>query len=127
MWLREPGNLWAYYAFTMVTMALGFVATIALGLAGYGLLNMRPWGRHVSIVYALYAIIAGIVGMIVNWIWLIGPLMEKADAAGAGPEQAGAIGGVMGGVLGGCVGLIYPIVLLIFMMLPHVAQAFDDQ
>jgi hypothetical protein len=117
----------AYYVFTIVSMALGFVATVALGLAGYGLLNMRPWGRHLSIVYAVYAIIAGIVGMIANWIWLIGPLMEQAGAAGAGPEQAGAVGGAVGGMFGGCIGMIYPVLLLIFMTRPNVVQAFHDR
>jgi len=117
----------AYYVFTMVTMALGFVATVVLGLAGIGLLNMRPWGRQLSIVYAVYAIVAGIVGMIANWVWLIGPLMERANAAGAGPERAGAIGGIIGGAFGGCIGLIYPVLLLIFMMRPNVVEAFRAQ
>jgi hypothetical protein len=117
----------AYYVFTVVTMALGFVATVVLGLAGFGLLKMRVWGRQLSVVYALYAIIAGIVGMIANWFWLVGPLMEQANAAGAGPERAGAIGGVIGGAFGGCIGLIYPVLLLIFMMRPNVVQAFRDQ
>jgi len=117
----------AYYVFTMVTMALGFVATVVLGLGGFGLLKMLAWGRHLSIGYAVYAIIAGIVGMIANWVWLIGPLMERANAAGGGPEQAGAIGGIIGGAFGGCIGLIYPVLLLIFMMRPNVVQAFRDQ
>ena len=59
--------------------------------------------------------------------WLIGPLMERANAAGGGPEQAGAIGGIIGGAFGGCIGLIYPVLLLIFMMRPNVVQAFRDQ
>ncbi|MBL7040746.1 MAG: hypothetical protein ISR77_19085 [Pirellulaceae bacterium] len=117
----------AYYVFTMVSMALGFVATVVLGLAGYGLLKMQPWGRQLSIAYGLYAIVSGIVGMIANWVWLIGPLMEQADMAGAGPERAGAMGGAIGGAFGGCIGLIYPIILLIFMMRSNVVQAFRDQ
>lgn len=117
----------AYYMFTMVSMALGFVATIVLGLAGIGLLKMRPWGRQLSIIYAVYAIISSIVGTIANWVWVFGPLMEQADGAGAGPEQMGALGGAIIGTVGGCIGLIYPILLLIFMMRSNVVQAFRDQ
>jgi len=115
----------AYYAYMIVSMALGFVAIGVLGLAGYGLLTMRPWGRKLSIIYAVYAIVAGVAGMIANWVWLVGPLLEKANAAGPGPEQAGAIGGLIGGVFGGCFGMIYPIVLLIFMKRRNVVEAFQ--
>jgi hypothetical protein len=111
----------AYFTFTMVQTALGFDATVVLGVAGFGLLNMRPWGRQLSIVYGVYAIVSGIVGIIASWIWLIGPLMERGDMAG--PEKAGA----MFGAFGGCLGLIYPILLLIFMMRSNVVQAFRDQ
>ncbi len=116
-----------YYMFTIVMMALGFVATLALGLGGIGLLMMRSWGRTLSIGYAVYTILAGIVGMIANWVWLIQPLLEQADAMAAGPEKAGAIGGAIGGGIGGCIGLIYPVLLLIFMMRPSLVQAFREK
>jgi hypothetical protein len=37
---------------------------------------------------------------------------------------AGAIGGPLSGTVGGCFGLIYPIVLLAFLLRPKVAAAF---
>jgi hypothetical protein len=117
----------AYKMFTFVTMGLGFIATCVLGIAGIGLLKMQAWGRQLSIVYAVYAILAAIVGFIANWFWLIGPLMERANQMGPGPEQAAAIGGAIGGTVGGCFGVIYPIILLIFMMRPSFAQAFRTQ
>jgi hypothetical protein len=118
----------AYFAFSIVMMGLGFVATLALGLGGVGLLMMRAWGRTLSICYGVYGIVAAIVGVIANWFWLIQPLMDQAEAMGPGPEKAAAIGGAIGGVFGGCIGAIYPIVLLIFMMRPSFIQAFrEDQ
>ena len=116
----------AYKAFTMVMMGLGFISTCVLGIAGVGLLKMQAWGRQLSIIYAVYAIFAAIVGTIANWVWVFGPLMEQADAMGAGPEKAGAIGGAIGGMIGGCFGTIYPIILLIFMMRPSFAQALRN-
>ncbi len=117
----------AYHIYTMVTMALSFVSTVALGLAGFGLLKMRPWGRQLSIVYAIYTIIAGIVGSIANWVWLVQPMMEQADMIPAGPERSGAMIGAYGSVFGGCFGVIYPIILLIFMMRSNVVEAFRNQ
>jgi hypothetical protein len=116
----------AYRMFTIVTMGLGFLATIALGLGGIGLLMMRSWGRKLSIGYAVYTIIAGLVGTVANWFWLIQPLLEQADAMGPGPEKAGAIGGAIGGMFGGCIGLAYPVILLFFMMRPSLVQAFSQ-
>lgn len=117
----------AYYIFTMVSMALGFVATIALGLAGFGLLKMRPWGRQVSLVYAVYTIVAAIATMVASWCWLFGPLMEAADKAPPGPERVGAVFSAYGSVFSSCFSFIYPIFLLIFMMRSNVVQAFRDQ
>ncbi len=116
----------AYYMFSIVMMGLSFVATIALALGGIGLLKMRAWGRTLSIGYAVYTILASIAGMIANWVWLIQPLMEQTDAMGPGPEKAAAIGGVIGGLFGGCISMIYPIVLLVFMMRPSFVQAFRE-
>ena len=60
-----------------------------------------------------------------RWIWLIGPLLEQANRAGPGPEQAAAIGGIVGGVVGGCFGMAYPNILLVFMLRPSLARALQ--
>jgi hypothetical protein len=61
--------------------------------------------------------------MIVNFIFLVRPMLEQAQNQ-RGPEAAGAIGGAAGGMIGGCFGLVYPIILLIFMFRPTLAAAF---
>ena len=78
--------------FMKVSVLLGLVVCVVLVLAGVGLLRLRPWGRHLSIGYAVYAIIAGIVGLAINGYFLL-PLLEKASRMPAGPEQAGLLGG----------------------------------
>ena len=112
-----------YRLFTLVTVGLGFIATIVLIVAGIGLFQTKSFGRTLSIGYSIYAIVSGIVGLGVNFVFLIRPLLEQAQAAGTGPEQAGAIGGIIGGSFGGCLGMAYPIVLLIFMCRRNVAEA----
>jgi hypothetical protein len=117
----------AYRLFNQVSIGLGFVATAVLIVAGIGLIRARPFGRTLSIGYSIYAILAGLAGLVVSYLFLVQPLMERANAGGAGPERAAAIGGMIGGLAGGCLGQIYPILLLIFMCRRNVAEALQDQ
>ena len=114
----------AYALFMKISVALGLLASVVLVLAGVGLLLLKPWGRHLSIGYAVYALIAGVVGMAANWYFLM-PLLAKASRMPAGPEQAGLVGGAVGGMVGGCLGLIYPVILLFFMFRPNVVAAMQ--
>lgn len=117
----------ALYIFTVVSTAFGFVAVAVLALAGYGLLKMRPWGRQLSIIYAVYTIIATTVRMIANWVWLAGPMMDLADLEPVGPGRVVALFSAYGSVFGNCFSFVYPIILLIFMMRSNIVQAFRNQ
>ena len=110
-----------YRLFNQITMGLGFVAAAVLIVAGIGLIQAKSYGRTLSIGYAIYAIVGGIVGIVVSYFFLVQPLLERAQAGAGGPERAAAIGGMVGGLIGGCLGQIYPIVLLIFMCRRSVA------
>jgi hypothetical protein len=106
-----------------LSIALGAVVCVVLLAAGIGLLRLRPWARMASIIYAIYAILMGLVGMVVNYYFLVQPMLAQAQQK-QGAEAAGAIGGAIGGCIGGCFGLIYPILLLIFMTRANVVAAF---
>jgi hypothetical protein len=113
----------AYAAWLKLSLPLGAAAIVALVAAGIGLLMMKSWARKLSIGYAIYAIVFGILGLVINFIFLMLPMLEEASRR-QGPEAAGAIGGAIGGTVGGCFGIIYPILLLIFMTRPKVKAAF---
>jgi hypothetical protein len=115
----------AYALWLKVCIPLGVLSCAALLAAGIGLLRLKPWARKLSIGYAIYAIVFGIVGMVVNFIFLVEPMVKEAQNQ-QGPEAAGAIGGAIGGSFGGCFGLIYPVLLLIFMLRPTVVSAFQS-
>jgi hypothetical protein len=115
----------AYATFLKISIPLGMLSCGALLAAGIGLLMMKNWGRLVSIGYAVYAILFGLVGMVANFVFVIRPLLEQASQK-QGPEAAGAIGGAVGGGIGGCFGLIYPMLLLIFMTRPKLVAAFQQ-
>ena len=114
----------AYGAWLKFTIVLGLVAAAVLLAAGIGLLRLQPWGRKVSIGYAIYAILFSLLNTVISFLFVLRPLLAEA-AQKQGPEAAGAIGGVIGGSVGSCFGLIYPILLLIFMTRPKVVAAFE--
>jgi hypothetical protein len=115
----------AYAGWLKITIPIGVIACAVLLACGIGLLTMKRWARKLTIGYAIYAIIFGLVGMVVNFMFLLRPLMQEA-ARQQGPEAAAAIGGAIGGAFGGCFGMIYPILLLIFMTRPKIVAAFNS-
>ncbi len=113
-----------YATWLKITFVLGIPGCVVLAASGIGLLLLKPWARVLSIIYAVYAIVLGLAGTVINVIFLVLPLLRQAQGQ-TGPEAAGAIGGAIGGSLGGCIGLIYPVLLLIFMTRPKVVAAFQ--
>ena len=113
----------AYATWLKVSIVLGFFSAVALLASGIGLLYLKPWARVLSIAYGVYAIVFGFLGIVMNFIFLVRPMLEQARGQ-HGPESAAALGGAIGGSIGGCLGLIYPVLLLIFMCMPKVAAAF---
>ena len=105
--------------FMEVSLYLGFAVSIVLIISGIGLLNVKSWARMLSIGYSIYALVMGIVGGVVNYVYLVQPLLERA-----GEDSVVAKAAAMGGLIGIGAGLIYPILLLIFMLNATVAAAF---
>ena len=113
-----------YAAWMKLSIPLGLATSAVLLAAGIGLLLLKPWARLLSIGYAVYAIVMVITSTVINYLFLVQPMMQQAHGK-SGPEAAAAIGGAIGGTLGGCFGVLYPVALLIFMLLPKVAAAFN--
>ncbi len=111
---------------TYASSALGALFVGVLIASGIGLLLNRGWGRLLSLAYAAFTILFGLLGLVVNVVFLFPGLMELADSSR--PEvMGGAIGGMVGGVVGGCVGLIYPVVLIVFMTRKSIVEHFAGQ
>jgi hypothetical protein len=109
----------AFAAWMKISIPLGLLGCLVLLIAGIGLLRLKPWARKLSIGYSIYAIITGLLGLVMNFLFLIRPMLQEA-AQRQGPEAAGAIGGA----IGGGIGLIYPVLLLIFMTRPNMVAVF---
>ncbi len=106
-----------------IGLPLGLIALLVLLVAGIGLLRLKEWARKLSIGYAIYAIVMGVVGMLMNLLFVVRPMLAQAQQQG--PENAAAMAGAFGGVMGGCIGMIYPILLLIFLTRPKLVAAFQ--
>jgi len=112
-----------YASWMKISVGLGLAASAVLLAAGIGLLALKPWARRLSIGQSIYTLVMSFVGTVVNYIYLVQPLLEQARQK-QGPEAAAALGGAIGGMIGGCIGAIYPILLIIFMMRRNVVEAF---
>ncbi len=114
-----------YRVYLIWVAVVGVLAAFVLVAAGIGLLQMKSWARLVSIGYAIFSIVMGILGMIVSNIFVFGPAI--ADARARGPAAAAGMVGLAMGVAGGVLGMIYPVALLIFMTRPRIRNAFQCQ
>lgn len=95
----------AYRAYTIGSMFFGALAGLALMAGGVGLLQSQRWGRTLTLGYAYFTIVNGLVGAVVTFVYLLLPLMDNAAST---PETAGAIGGAVGALFGTCFSLLYP-------------------
>ena len=114
-----------YRTYMLVMIPLGAVACCALLASGIGLFFMKPWARAIAIGYAIYAILGGIVGTLVNLIVVFLPALENARGQ-SGPAYSTALVGGIAGVGGAVIGLVFPGLLLYFMFRRNVVEAFRD-
>jgi hypothetical protein len=112
-----------YRLFLQTMIVLGCLAALALIVGGIGLLLVKAWGRTLSIGYAWYAIVGAVAGMIVQWVYIVQPMLAQAQGQDEGLGRAAAAVGAVSGLVGGCLSMIYPVVLLIFMYRPAVRAA----
>lgn len=107
---------------TKVSVVIGLLGTLALLISGMGLLGLKSWGRFLAMGYSVYTIVTGILGIVVQYVFVIQPVLEQQVPGG---RREVVIGTVIGGAVGSCIGLIYPVLLMFFMSRPHVKAAFS--
>jgi len=119
--LMQQGS--GYAAWLKICIPLGLLSCAALLVAGFGLLTLKPWARVFSIAYAIYAIVFCVAALLINLIFMAQPMLHQVR-----PHQQLVTGVALGGPISGTVGelfwLIYPILLLVFMLRPKVVAVF---
>ncbi len=116
-----------YVPVTILSLTLGVLMAVLLIVAGIGLLNMRGWGRVLSIVYGIVTILTQIGAMIYQFAY-VNPAMQRVHE-NLPPAFRGGMSGdptfnAIMSMLGAILGMVYAIVLLIMMLLPGVSAAF---
>jgi hypothetical protein len=130
--MREFADKIPAYQFMQYTqLGVGFVLSCFMIVAGIGLLQMRPWGRSLSIFYALLSILNHVLMDIYNFGFVL-PGMKAAmhDIMATDPQLSKMPMGPMmenfmmiGPILQALL-IVYPVVVLIVMLLPSVRTAF---
>jgi hypothetical protein len=116
---RSPGAATEYKLFLLTANCIAFGFAVWLTVLGVGLLRMRAWARRGSIIYCLLGIALFVVETSINFVSI---------AAGWISIPPGAMAEFSAGLaLGSIGGLIYPALLLHFMMSFKVKTAFTEE
>jgi hypothetical protein len=121
---RVPG----YRAFTFGSTGADFLLSVLLLAGGIGLLNVQPWGRWLSLVYAPISILVHLASFVYQLVWVL-PATEAVYAQNPAHKELSSIATISGGV-GLFVNLlivIYPITVLVILLLPSTAAAFRGE
>jgi hypothetical protein len=111
--------------FTLISIPLGLVATIVLTASGVGLLRLRPWGHNFAMYYAMYALLASAVSVLLQVVFVLPNALDQARNI-AGPQSSQALIQSIFTIVSTAIGLIFPALLWFFMTRPHVVAAFGD-
>lgn len=116
----------AYRLSMIIYLTVTLAGAIALVVGGIGLLKLRPWGRSLSIIYGALKIVAVPIVNVVNYVTITQPMFEQMPAQTMPFASFASATSAVGAVVGCCFQMIYPVVLLIFMLLPSVKAAFQQ-
>jgi hypothetical protein len=113
--------------YEVVAIGLGIGLAAVLVLAGIGLWKMRDWGRSLSLAWAVLTMLYRI-GQLVYNATVLGPVTLKItqdyEAANQAVPLSFSVRVVAVMTMVTAFLIIYPAILLIFMLLPNTAEAF---
>jgi len=121
----------AFHAVQVGTVAVDLAVSIIMIVSGIGLLNLRPWGRRLSIVYAGLSIALKLFETIYGIAFTLPAVNEFVNShTASAPEEQFFLSIARMTVLVPpviqLVCMIYPIIVLIIMFRPAIVAAFRD-
>ncbi len=111
----------AYSIWVKTSGLIGIAGSILMLISGIGLCRFREWGRRIAVGYAWYCVAAGAAGLVINILVLLPRFSGMRSCC-----SAGTVGGIIGMIFGGGISLIYPILLIIFLMRERVKAALRN-
>jgi hypothetical protein len=115
--VSDDHDLKSYFLVVSINSGLLVFMYILLLVGGIGLLMFRRWGRTLSLVYGVVAILLNIVNLLLQTVFV------PASLSSSSGSEAEAIGRGIGMMIAMVVMFIYPIIVLIFMSKPNVKAA----
>lgn len=115
VWSQNAGHA----AYMIGSSILAFTFKIVQLFAGIGLLRSRKSGRTLSIVYAWYAIISAIAGVIISYFMFLSPVIGQMQQ----PNSPNTLMFVIFSIVSTVGSLVFPVLLLIFMYRRNVVAA----
>ena len=110
-------DLKSYFLVMSIISGLLIFMYILLLVGGIGLLMSRTWGRTLSLVYGVVAILLNIANLLAQTVFVPASLSTSSGS------EAEAIGRGIGMMIAMVVMFIYPIIVLIFMSKANVKAA----
>jgi len=119
----------AYQAVQVGSVLINLALSVAMIISGIGLLQLRPWGRLLSIVYALVDIALTVFGLVYAVAFTIPAFRDFENTHPVETPEEQISVGFMGMVVYlppiiQLIFMIYPIVILILLFRPGVTAAF---
>lgn len=118
-----------YKVHQMVSLTAAWLFTALLITAGLGLLQMRSWGRALSLVYASLSLLHKIATAIYIYVLVLPAYKEVFQMVDMPNKQAAQVAETIAMLTAGVmppIMMIYPTAVLIVMLLPSVSAAFRD-
>ena len=122
----------AFKVFQFGQIFLDLLISCTMIISGIGLLRLRPWGRHLSVVYAISSIALRIFGIVYALAFTMPAFNEflRVHQASSPEEQMVLrfmkIFSVFPPIFG-LLFMIYPIIVLVIMFRPAIAAAFRGE
>ncbi len=110
-----------YALFSKVATVVGVAGAAILLASGIGLLMMKVWARKLSVGYAVFTVVFGVIGLVFNLIYIVLPALSTRPES---TEAAVAMGGAIGGFAGALIGLVFPVCIIFFLRRKPVVEAF---
>jgi hypothetical protein len=113
-------------------IVLDLVISFTMIISGVGLLKLRPWGRNLSVIYALLSIALKIFGIVYALAFTMPAFNEFLRLHQPSNQEEQMVLGLMKTFsifppLIGLLFMIYPILVLVIMFRPAIAAAFRGE
>jgi hypothetical protein len=118
-----------YRPYTVTNRVLSVISAIMLLVSGVGLILLQPWGRWLSIVWAIQSLGSNLLATVYLFLFFQpaqAEVMRRLPPQNEQEQLANQFAGPLAPVCA-CVFAIYPTVVLIILFLPTVASAFRVQ